>query len=436
MKRYLNIFILLLALLTAVACNQEKEHTHAEGTTYTCPMHPQVVQDGPGTCPVCHMDLVPQSVSSEAVELTDDLTFLLQPTNEAILSGVATLKPQQKTVQASVELEGIVTYDERRVYTIPAKVGGRIEKLLVQYNFQPVHKGQKLLEVYSPDLVTAQKELLYLVRSAPEDKALITASKQRLLLLGATEAQVNRLIRTGEASYSFAVYSPYDGYVVSLNTTAPSATPGRASATAATNAGGMGGGMGSSGAAPASSPAAASQDMPLREGMYVSTGQPLFRVVNPSTLWAEFNIPAGEVSAIAKGSSLLITFPQLPGERVEAKVDFLQPFYEAGENFAKVRAYLPGNQKLARVGTLVSAKATYATAPSLWIPREAVLDLGTQSVAFLKTQGIYKPVPVTLGAVEGDEVQVLDGLVITDIVASNAQFLVDSESFVKVNSDE
>ncbi|GAB3532479.1 efflux RND transporter periplasmic adaptor subunit [Pontibacter brevis] len=436
MKRYLNILFLLLFF--AVSACSEKEHEHAEGTTYTCPMHPQIVQNEPGTCPICHMDLVPQSVTGgEAVVITDDLSFLLQPTNETIISDVATITPEQKAVEAFVQMEGIITYDERRVYSIPARVGGRIENLYVKYNFQPISKGQKLMEIYSPDLITAQKELLYLVNSAPEDKALIASARQRLQLLGATDAQINRLIRTGEASYTFAIHSPYDGYVIGLNTTAPSAVPGTASIRSSAGAGGgMNGMSGSTAGAGTNTPGsmpAAGQEIQLRKGMYVSAGQLLFRVVNPNQLWAEFNIPAGEISAIAKGAPVQITFPQLPGEKLEAQVDFLQPYYEAGENFAKVRVYLPGEQNLARVGQLVSAEASYTTAPALWVPRTAVLDIGTRSVAFKQENGVYKPVAVRVGTTEGIRVQVVEGLEQNDRIAANAQFLVDSESFVKVN---
>ncbi|WP_162051906.1 efflux RND transporter periplasmic adaptor subunit [Pontibacter pamirensis] len=434
MKQYLNIILLLLFVLTAAACQGDEAHEHAEGTTYTCPMHPQVVQDEPGTCPICGMDLVPQSVEGEAVVMTDELTFLLQPTNETVISSVPAVTPEQKVVEASVEMEGIITYDERRVYSIPARVGGRIENLYVKYNFQPVQKGQKLMEVYSPDLVTAQKELLYLVQSAPEDEALIAAAKQRLQLLGATDAQINRLIRTGEASYTFAIYSPYDGYAIGLNTTAPSAIPSEIPIRQANTGGGMNGmGGGDAGSASQRRMPAAGEEIQLREGMYVGAGQPLLRVVNPNQLWAEFNIPAGEVSAIAKGAPVQITFPQLPGEKLEAQVDFLQPFYEAGENFAKVRVYLPGEQKIARVGQLVSAEASYTTAPALWVPRTAVLDIGTRSVAFKQVNGVYKPVAVTVGTIEGNQVQVVEGLDQTDKIASDAQFLIDSESFVKIN---
>lgn len=433
MKRYLSLLFLLLFVAT-VAC-REQAHEHAEETaTYTCPMHPQIVQHTPGTCPICGMDLVPQAAAhGETIPISDNLAFLLQPTNQTIISAVATVTPVQKSVQAAVQMDGIITYDERQVYTIPARVGGRIERLFVKYNFQPIHKGQKLLEIYSPELVTAQKELLYLVESASEDNALLEASKQKLRFLGATQGQINQLIRTGKVSYTFALHSPYDGYLIGLNTTTSSARPAPAGASAATG-GSMGGGASVGMAAKSSGELEeAGQGIELREGIYVSPGQSLLRVVNPDKLWAEFNVAANQMTALAKGATLQLTFPQLPGEQLQAQIDFVQPFYAAGENFAKIRAYLPGRQKLARVGQLVTATASYTTAPALWVPREAILDLGTKSVVFQKQYGAFKPIAVTIGNTNLGLVQVLDGLQALDTIATNAQFLIDSESFVKIN---
>ncbi|MBB6613055.1 efflux RND transporter periplasmic adaptor subunit [Pontibacter sp. Tf4] len=434
MRRYLNIFFLLVAFAVA-ACSVE-EKTHAEGETeYTCPMHPQIVKNEPGSCPICGMDLVPKAVHGDGVEITEDLAFLLKPTNTTVVANISTIKPEQKAMEATVQMDGIISYDPRRVYSVPAKVGGRIEKLFVKSNFQPISKGQKLMEIYSPDLITAQKELLYLVQSAPEDKQLIQAAKQKLQYLGASNEQINRLIRNGEESYTFAVYSPYDGYVIDLNASAPAATASAATAPAA-NAGDMDAMGGSSAAAPtpAASTASAGQAIQLREGMYVTVGQPLLRVVNATQLWAEFNIPAGKMSALAEGSPVVISFPQLPGEKLAANIDFFQPFFDEGENFAKARVYLPGNMKAAMVGQLVSAQATYSTDTSLWVPSAAVLDIGTKTVAFIRRNGVFEPVAVTTGTDAGSEIQLISGLKQTDVIAANAQFLVDSESFIKVNN--
>ncbi|MBF8961700.1 efflux RND transporter periplasmic adaptor subunit [Pontibacter sp. FD36] len=438
MRRYLNILFLLTALLVA-ACSVE-EKTHAQGETeYTCPMHPQIVQNKPGTCPVCGMDLVPKTVHGEGVEITEDLAFLLKPTTGTVVASITTTKPAQKATQTTVQLDGIITYDPRRVYTVPARVAGRIEKLFVKYNFQPIRKGQKLMEVYSPDLITAQRELLYLVKASPEDQQLISSARQKLQYLGATDEQINRLIRNGEESYTFTLYSPYDGYVIDLNTASPAASTGMAAATPAAGSGGGMDAMGGGGAATPTPPSGAStnpagQAIQLREGMYVSVGQPLVQVVNAEQLWAEFNVPAGELQALSKGTPVKISFPQIPGEQLDGKVDFFQPFFDEGESFAKVRVYLPGNAKLAMAGQLVTATARVDTAPALWVPQAAVLDIGTKTVAFRKMNGVFEPVTVTTGARAGHEIQITAGLEQTDVIATNAQFLVDSESFIKVNN--
>ncbi|WP_224996394.1 efflux RND transporter periplasmic adaptor subunit [Cesiribacter sp. SM1] len=443
MKIKLNIYLLLIPILLFLgSCgnkdNDQAAHEHGAGeTTYTCPMHPQVVAQEPGSCPICGMDLVPQTAHAEGIEVTEDLSFLLEPTNRTVVASIATTSPLMKSVETSVKMEGIITYDPRRVYNIPARVGGRIEQLYVKYNYQPISKGQKLMEIYSPELVTAQKELLYLVQSAPEDTQLIESAKQRLLLLGATQEQVNRLIRSGEASYTFALYSPYDGYVIGLNTSPPLASAGAmqpSSTPAARGMGGMAGGAGTAAPAGISTAGSAGEEIQLREGMYVAAGQALLRVVNTEQLWAEFNIPAGYVSSIAKGAPVDISFPGLPEESLEAQVDFFQPYYEAGENFARLRVYLPGEQNAAMVGQLVSGRARYTTPPSLWVPKEAVLDVGTRSVAFVKDGAAFRPVAVSTGISEGGQTQILDGLQQSDVIAGNAQFMVDSESFIRVNN--
>lgn len=438
LNKYLNLLWLVLALVTAAGCSRQ-DHEHAAGETqYTCPMHPEIVQDAPGTCPICKMDLVPLSGHSGGLALTEDLAFLLRPTNSTVVAGVATTRPAHRPGQAIVNMDGVISYDPRQVYSVSARIGGRIERLYVQYNFQRVGKGQKLLEIYSPELVTAQQELLYLVRSAPEDVQLQAAAKQKLRLLGATDTQISRLIRTGKVSYSFAVYSPHEGYVIGLNTAPPAATPGATGASAAPAAGGMAGMSGASaGASPApadmAAPAAAGTEIPLREGMYVSVGQPLLRVVNPKQLWAEFNVPPRAAQQLTPGTPVQISFPQLPGEQIQARVDFLQPYYQQGENFATVRVYLRGRQQGVLAGQLVSARASYTTGPALWVPREAVLDIGTRSVVFKKVDGVFEPIAVTRGITADGQTQIVSGLQPQELIAANAQFLVDSESFIRVS---
>ena len=117
---------------------------------------------------------------------------------------------------------------------------------------------------------------------------------------------------------------------------------------------------------------------------------------------------------------------------MSAKVSLVEPVYEAQENFARVRASLPAQNKSTLIGQLITGKASYSTGTALWVPKEAVLDLGTQSVAFLKVNGVFKPQSVQVGERANGMVEVLSGLSATNVIAANAQFLVDSESFIRV----
>lgn len=447
-----NAFWLILALFFA-ACEPKTDqqessapaspnaghagHNHASAAEeYTCPMHPQIVQDKPGSCPICGMDLVKKAAAGgDSLTVTKELEALLQPTNTLVVSRVATVRPRLDALPVEVKASGLVTYDTRRLYTIPARFGGRVERLYVRYNFQPVRKGQKLLELYSPDLVTAQRELLFLLESDVGNEPLIESAKQKLRLLGLTDAQLQTLVRTRQPSYSLAVFSPYDGYVVEESAPAPGSSPapaGDAATAPAMGSGGMGAGMGGGGSTPApptSGPSTASTPLLLREGQYVQTGQTLFRVVNRDRLWAEFNLYARDAAGVRPGDPVEITFDQtaLPSRR--ARVNFVVPFFEQNQPFVRVRAYLPGGD--VRVGQLARATIQRPARPGLYVPTPAVLDLGTRQVVFVREgENAFRPVTVAAGRAAGNRVPILSGLTEDQDVAANAQFLVDSESFV------
>ena len=436
--------IIIFLLFTFTSCNdkldQADEVAEADNNVeYTCPMHPQIIRDEPGDCPVCGMTLVAkQLVNAPAIATTSNLNYLLQPANQSVVSDIKTTQPVQKQVQNSITMSGVVTYDTRRQYIIPARFGGRIEKLYVQFNYQPVRKGQKLYDIYSPELVTAQKELLYLLQNDPTNTTLINGAKQKLALLGATPGQINQLTRSGRETYTFSVYSPYAGYVLDPAVTAtPAPTP------TTPTAGGAGmGGMGSAGnagntmqAGKNSAATTPGNNFAIREGMYVTTGQALLKVVDAAQVWAQFNVASGQAGQLKSGSPITITFNQLPGETIQSKVSLVEPVYDAGENFARVRATLFTSNKETPIGQLITGKATYSTGTALWVPNEAVLDIGTQSVAFIKTNGVFKPVSVQVGQRANNEVEVLSGLKVQDALAANAQFLVDSESFIRVEQN-
>jgi membrane fusion protein, copper/silver efflux system len=416
---------LFVVLLFAFGCNKTDDHAeHAD--TYTCPMHPTVISDKPGTCPVCGMDLVRKAREGEEVEITEELARLIKSPNETVTASIKTIKGEYKSQSVKINAQGIVTYDTRSLFTIPAKVGGRLDKVYLRYNFQPVKKGQKVAEIYSPELVTVQRELLFLLENDAQNESMIKATKERLQLLGASEAQINSVIQKREPTNSFAIYSPHDGYVIPETQAAPVA-PMISSSTSSGGMDGMSGSSASPTTSPTSSSVPGSTDL-IREGSYVSTGQTLFRIINTSALRVELNIPASSASSIKKGTNVMLDFEN--GDSTSATVDFIQPFFNEGQEFVTIRVFTKHSDKL-HIGHLVRAHFAASTVEALWIPKEALIDLGLDKVVFIKEKKVFKPKKVVIGARTGSVIEIRQGLSSSDEIAANAQYLIDSESFIK-----
>ncbi len=417
--------LFLLMLLTATCSNNTDHAEHAD--TYTCPMHPTVVSDKPGSCPVCGMDLVRKARPGEEVEITEDLARLIKSPSETVVASIKTIKGEYRSMPVNIEAQGIVTYDTRSLFTIPAKVGGRLEKVYLKYAFQSVRKGQKIAEIYSPELVTAQRELLFLLDNDAQNESLIRATKERLQLLGASEAQINSVIQQKEPMNSFAIYSPHDGYVISETQQRPGAP--LPSSTPAASSGGMNDAMSatSSSSGSAAQPTSSLSSL-IREGSYVSTGQTLFKIVNTAALRVELNIPSAVGSSIKKGTEVMLDFDN--ADSATAAVDFIQPFFNEGQEFLTIRVYTKHSDKL-HIGHLVRARMTGPAIEALWIPREALLDLGVDKIVFIKEKKVFKPKKVVIGAKTGDVIEIKQGLSSSDEIAANANYLIDSESFIK-----
>lgn len=424
-----SIILAILALLALASCGTGSDHAeHAD--TYTCPMHPTVVSDKPSTCPVCGMDLVRKGRPGEEVEINEDLAKLIQSPNEIVIASIKTIKAEYKSVPSSVEAQGVVTYDTRNIFTIPSRVGGRLEKIYLKYAFQPVAKGQKIAEIYSPELLTAKRELLFLVENDAENKSLIDAAKNKLDLLGLTSAQIDDLITRKTATQTFSIYSPYAGYLITgqqAPTTSVSISPA-----STTGLGGMSDGMGpspsGSSAGTATVPLTDQNGSIIREGAYVSAGETLFSVVNTGDLRIELDLPASRAGAIKNGDKISVDFGN--GSIEETTIAFVQPFFSEGQDFVKLWVFTNKTKHL-HIGHLVSAKIQLPANESLWVPREAVLDLGTDKIVFLKERGVLKPKKVTIGISSEGLVEIKSGLASSDEIAANAQYLVDSEGFIK-----
>ncbi|MBS1505958.1 MAG: efflux RND transporter periplasmic adaptor subunit [Bacteroidetes bacterium] len=432
----MRVVIILSAVFFSACTSGKKEEHYTHQEEYTCSMHPQVIQDKPGTCPICGMELVKKSNGGNEMVVTEDLKDLIKPTNASVVAKIQTIHPERKTLEVDAVASGIVNYDTRRTYSIPVRFGGRIEKLYLKYNYQPVKKGQVIMEVYSPELLTAQRELLYVFNQQKEDTQLLDATKQKLLLLGLTKEQIEKVIAEGKETFAFPVLSPYTGYIIE-STASSEVQPSSLVQPTSMGGGGMGkktSGMQTSNAmGTSSSTSLLGQQISIREGMYITTGQSLFKVVDGTRLWAELYFPAGDGKQIRKGNPIELRVNGLDGV-ITSSIDFIQPFFSEGKQFLQVRSYVSDKNNVLRVGQLVTARLNQPGSQSLWIPKIAVLDLGVQQIVFIKDKGTFTPFRIKTGSESSGWIEVMEGLSESSEIAANAQYLVDSESFIKVKN--
>jgi Cu(I)/Ag(I) efflux system membrane fusion protein len=410
-------------LLIISSCTEKKtEHVHIQDSVktdiiYHCPMDTQIVQNKPGTCPICGMDLVPKPGAHQH-ESMGSRDLIYTPTNVLVLSTVKSVRPVFKSIPVKIKAAGYLSYDERRINTISAKTGGRIEKLMVKYNYQPIKKGQALFEIFSHDLQTAQQEYLYIKRNEPDASDLLHAAKRKLLLLGMTEEQVNRIQAAGHIHATTTVYSPYTGFVIEDKTNKEVFR----SDGSMENKSGMSG---------ETTMKVNNKEISLREGAYVGKGEAVFRVANTDVVWAIFEVYADQLTQIKINQSVHIMLENSK-EMIMGKVDFIEPAYKEGSGTARVRVYLDNKDQDLKIGNILSGEIEAGEKKGLWIPQTSIYDLGNDKIVFVKRNGAFESRKILTGINSGNEVEVLSGLTKGEEIAENAQFMVDSESFVKI----
>lgn len=439
-KNYSGKWLLpLLAVLLLFSCKEKTEttstataHQHSEQTKYTCPMHPDVIRDQPGKCPICGMDLVPMSSSNE-LHVDSNLLPLLKPVNEQVVSSMPAIQAESGSRIFSMPVQGIVTYDTRRQQSISSRVAGRIERMYIKYNYQPVSKGQLIMEIYSPDLAAAQRELIYISRN-DKDPSLLQRAKQRLSLLGMQPAQINAVIKTGKLLYRVPVYSSVSGYIVEKGIAASASSAGvtmPSSSAAADDMSGMGGAA-SAPATPTSQAVPSPTPVVIREGQYVSAGETVFTIYNDNSMVAEFSFIPALAAGVKKGQKLVFHPVANPNDVKTGSIGLIEPTQRAGESFTVARVYLSGTDL--KPGQLLKANIPVVKNGAYWLPQKAVLQLGTKAIVFKKEAGVYFPKEVQTGMKVNGMIEIVDFIGDWQ-VAKNASFLVDSESFIRLTSN-
>ncbi len=378
-------------------------HLHEENAAaeearqlYTCSMHPFIIQEGPGTCPICGMDLVPVAASGRREEEAQSTVIAIDPAAVQNM-GVRTAKVGRADLARTIRTVGTVGYDEARQYSVTSKIDGWIEKLHTSRTGDWVQKGQPLLEIYSPDLVAAQEEFLLAVENEralaqspfPEIAAgardLLAAARKRLSYWDITPAQVQAIEERGTISRTLTLYAPHSGIVTRKL---------------------------------------------MNEGGFVKAGMELLQLADTSRVWVYADIYEYELPWVREGQEVTVSFPY-PREPVSGRISLLYPFVEPRTRTVKARIEVNNRDRALKPDMYVNVVlAGEGAKGALTVPAEAVLRSGRQETVFVSLgEGRFEPRPVHTGLeADGGMIQVLDGLHEGEEVVVSAQFMLDSES--------
>jgi Cu(I)/Ag(I) efflux system membrane fusion protein len=302
--------------------------------------------------------------------------------------GIRTAPVERGTLAQEARATGSVMANESRIQVVQSRAAGWVERLQVRKVGDPVRKGQLLAEVYSPDLLAAQQELLLALRSAGEHPgagSLVEASRYRLSFLGMSDTQIAQIEQNGHAQRRVAFYSPINGVVTQLG---------------------------------------------VREGAQVSPGMNLFNLVDLSTVWVTAEITEVQAAWIANGQPAELRFPALPGRVFKGSVDYVYPELMAETRTLKARIVLDNPRlelKPEMYATVTVSRGTKHDA--LLIPSEALIRTGTRSAVIIaEGEGHFRPADVTVGDEADGKVEIRSGLQEHQQVVASGQFLIDSEA--------
>ena len=375
------------------AQHQWVKKTDAQNQSYwTCVMHPQVHQDHPGNCPICGMQLVKASAPGDAGAPPDaaensntDAAIHIDPQFVQNF-GIRTVTVAQGHTAQGFEAVGAVDIDERRIVALEARAAGWVERLQVRALGDAVQQGQSVAAIYSPELYAAQQELALAARA--HDETLIAASRQRLLLLGVSGAQITALLKGGEAQRRVAIVAPQNGVITELN---------------------------------------------VREGQQLTPGTALMRIADLSRVWITIEVPDTEASQLHVGAAAVASLTALPGRTFPGTIEYVYPRVDAQTRTLRARLSLDNPDLALRPGMYARVRFTEATAKeALLIPSEAVIRTGERTVVIVaEGEGRFRPVLVTIGDDRGGQTEVLSGLSAGDTVVASGQFLIDSEASLR-----
>lgn len=365
-----------------------EEHVHDEKPTiWTCSMHPQIRQEEPGKCPICGMKLIPADNASSEEAGPNEVVM----TESAIqLANIQTTKVKKEIPSKTIYLNGKIKPDETRIYSQTAHVSGRIEKLYVNYTGEYVRKGQKLVSLYSPELISAQKELLELVSREQKNEALLKASRNKLKLWKLTDKQINEIEKSGEIKTEVDILSDFSGFVYMRH---------------------------------------------VSLGDHAKEGQPLFKIVDMSKVWLMFEAYEKDLPWLQLGDKIEVHLDALPGQHSEHSIKYIDPFINPMTRVANVRVELENHDnryKLDMFAQGLVESDLKLSEPRIIIPKSAVLWTGKRSIVYIKMPNRKSPSflmkEIEIGEDAGEFYVVNSGLKVGQKIVVNGVFKVDASA--------
>ncbi|MRI00240.1 efflux RND transporter periplasmic adaptor subunit [Kriegella sp. EG-1] len=370
-----------------------EEHDHSQemksGEMWTCSMHPQIMQPEPGDCPICGMDLIPAESGDEGLAMGQ----FKMTKNAMALANIRTTKVGSGAAEDNtLKLSGTIEENEKAVATQASYFDGRIEKLFVNYKGEEVRDGQQLATIYSPELVSAQQELITAASLKESQPSLYKAVRNKLKLWKLSEKQIEQIEKSGQVRENFPVYANVSGTV---------------------------------------------SEIMVEAGDYVKKGSALFKIANLGTVWAVLDTYENQVSLLKEGQKIEIVTKSYPDKKFDAKISFIDPVLNTSTRTIEVRAVLQNSKGLLKPGMFVAGTLALASDKkddTMVIPESAVLWTGERSVVYIKTDPdnpTFEMRIIAVGDVINGGYVVLSGLENGEEIVTNGTFTIDAAAQLK-----
>jgi RND family efflux transporter MFP subunit len=390
--------LLLLAALAAVLClSASLAVAAAGGTLYTCGMHPQIIQDHPGNCPICGMKLTPIHPAAAAAAGAGSPALTVDAATRQRMN-LRTAEVQSGPLRKTIRTVGTIDYNETAVAEVTTKFRGWIEKLDVDATGQLVHRGEPMFEIYSPELYSAEAEYLLAFKSGatndPGTAELRETAANKLRFYDVSDAQIAGLEKDGAARKTLSVAAPLSGFVVEKN---------------------------------------------IVQGQMVDAGARLYRIADLAIVWVLAEIYEQDLPFVQLGQEAVVKVAAFPDREFRGRVTFVYPTVDAKTRTARVRLEFENPGYFLKPGMFVSAQIESDLGVSaVLVPDSAVLRSGAKNTVFVaRENGTFEARDVVLGLEAGDsQMQILSGLQGGERIVTSGQFLLDSESQLREAIDK